>query len=340
MTAGTATQDQYYILCSSPRQMSRYLLVLLAFVLHGEVRAQRIFDDSPLMFRVPPISVWPLPDSIPSSVRAAYAYIDSVCRTTTYTYENRDRYLVPDSFPRSRETFRHYYLATDYDPLLFRQWSVSSSDGRHKAFPRAIRSVFVESTFRNHPDRRAALLLNADMILHVRVVDTFVLRTRRFDEITEFIRVTAEVVDPIKGKRVPDCVQGLIEPLVESNASRRGTCVQFAYRTDWLRADTLDVERIFNDMIHASGTLQDSEGRPWIKPGTEYIVFLQLRHEGLGNAHYFTVWPADGTTVGGMYPVEKNVVLDTKDDFGFGKNLSPAQWKQALRQRIQKLLSM
>ena len=89
--------------------------------------------------------------------------------------------------------------------------------------------------------------------------------------------------------------------------------------------------------------LVDSSGT-WIKPDSEYIVFLSLIQIKSDSSYsYFTVqplWGGFGSTAG-MYPVRGGIVVDPHDDFGIGaaSGLSVTDWKSRLRARIHKLIN-
>jgi hypothetical protein len=89
--------------------------------------------------------------------------------------------------------------------------------------------------------------------------------------------------------------------------------------------------------------LVDNSGT-WIKPDSEYIVFLHLQSvKGDSLYNYFTVkpiWGAFGSSAG-MYPVHNGIVSDPFDDFGIGASsgLSVSVWKTRLRSRINKLIN-
>ena len=98
-----------------------------------------------------------------------------------------------------------------------------------------------------------------------------------------------------------------------------------------------------NNDVGVAWPLMDSSGT-WIKPGSEYIVFLSLiQIRADSNKSYFTTQPLWGAfgSAAGMYPVRGGKVVDPYDDFGIGASsgLTVAVWKSRLRARINKLIN-
>ncbi|MCB2206255.1 hypothetical protein KQI65_16040 [bacterium] len=91
-------------------------------------------------------------------------------------------------------------------------------------------------------------------------------------------------------------------------------------------------------------TFGSIDGVRWIKPGNEYIVFLQFRSpHGYGanyfNNRYLTPGSIVGvTTTGGMYPIVNGYVDNPHNDFGLGEHAPVEEFVKKLRGAIDRLV--
>jgi hypothetical protein len=156
--------------------------------------------------------------------------------------------------------------------------------------------------------------------------------------------VNSQIIDEIKGKIVPaSTITHSLKPMVLPAPylpapALPGICLEFEYCPEW--------GRFFGGVEDyvPSKPLNDSINGAWIKPDSEYIVFLHF-----GPAHgidtlsrknmYFTIASFTGFgTSAAMYPIHNGIVDDPNDDFGFGSTALPVrEWKARLLARIQKL---
>ena len=192
---------------------------------------------------------------------------------------------------------------------------------------------------------RNGFLVSADIIAHVKIMDTVSTFDSTAHVAKHMVLVTAEIQAPIKGKFVPKCANNELntQPHQISQSvstfpqlADSGVCLQFNYALEWDRFPNTDIRPLwpFGD---ASGT--------WVKPNKEYIIFLRLQgtRGNIDNNTYFTVIPMWGVfgTAGGMYPITDGLVVDPADDFGIGADtgLTPSQWKAGLLTRINELIN-
>ena len=289
-----------------------------------------LYFSFPLLSQYPPLSV-----SMPYSVLIGYVGFDSVARRAEQSVvEQTLRNLTYSD--TAKQAARFLYEMTDYDPILLFQWlNTSPTAGLYRNAPAYIRRRFTGAFDSIAPEKlNAAPLLMADYILHIHVEHT----VASVDTASVYAKsaqlVTAYVVDTIKGRRIPFCLNeqfGAKNTIRPQNAA--GACVNFDYRLEWRRFNHSN--RISRD----DSSLVDGSGNAWIKPGHEYVVFLRfasLRRDETNN--YATLIPITGWgTMACMYPVINGLIYDPYDDFGYGSALTIANFKSALRRNIHTL---
>ncbi len=285
----------------------------------------------------------------PPTVTTAYLWLDEAMRL--YPESTIEHFIKMLSWNDTAQTIAsNFYKMQDDDPLSFYIWS---GDRMHpdpyKAEPSLAREVFENFVSTNVGDTaRTSWLLSTDIIADITVSDT----SCKFDptamSVKDWVLVNATILDPIKGKKIPECPDyfktgkkvelPLTLPTLafpaHAVAADTGTCIQFQYSPELRRS--LD-----EDVIH--NTLKDSSGGWWVKPSHEYIVFLSFVGIGADSSSaYFTTCPHNGSTgnSGGIYPVKSGIVQDPYDDFGLGgTGLTVAEWKSRLRARINLIVS-
>jgi len=207
-----------------------------------------------------------------------------------------------------------------------------------------VRGVLQTNVTENFRDwAQTGQLLQCDIIADVKISDTVI----NENLVPEMAVVFSTIMDPIKGKKIPSC-----PPIVKSEPGRRfksityyadvdtaaqGQCLAFEYCPEWSRTAV----QIGDDVRPFQNPLTDGSGW-WIKPDSEYIVFLYLRRvDDDSSTQYFTVYPLSGSfgTQGAMYRVQNGHVVDPNDDFNLGgRDLPVEEWKARLRARIKALL--
>jgi hypothetical protein len=246
------------------------------------------------------------------------------------------------------------YQMKDDNPLSFYWWSGKAmhpnpykGDPGHGevAFEKLLVQIVGDSG-------RTSALLTADIISDVMVGDTFCVTVPGAQIAPDGVFVNSTILDEIKGKKIPYCVdEGLQAHRKSKGATPQsggtvawptyavpadtGSCLQFEYSPEWLR--------VVSDY---GPNLMDSTGGWWIKPGHEYIVFLNFSGVGADKTTgYFTTIPGPANPGGGssgcMYPVVDGIVQDPNDDFGIGASagLTVAVWKSRIRARINAIIT-
>src|SRR5581483_6632469 len=296
-------------------------------------------------------SVPPVYSGQPTQVTEGYLWLDDAMRL--YPEYKIDSFMNTLTWSDSMKTIASvFYQAQDDNTLSFFFWSGSAlHPNPYKGNPGEGIMAFRQRVAQIVGDTgRTSALLTADIISDVYVNDTLCVKDPTAHIAFDAVFVNSTILDEIKGKKVPLCVgEGMrthrgskVKQVQNSGAipwatypipADSGGCLQFEYSPEWLR-------------VHSDYglPLKDSNGW-WVKPGHEYIVFLNLSGIGADStAGYFTVIPGPANpplgSSGCMYPVVNGIVQDPNDDFGLGHaNLPVAQWKAALRARISKIVN-
>jgi hypothetical protein len=300
---------------------------------------------------IPKVTVFPpINISMPLDVSEAYLLFDQGLRAAsgaaiqnyfqTVGYGDTSQYLL-----------QLVYLVDDYDPVLFNRYQWESSGPYHNAPLYAMERLeenierVCEDTFKTY------MLIKSDIIADVKVLDTVNIVDTNVKIVKNQAAVTCQVLDVIKGQTVPSCstcgylthkgnYKTLSFPATMTSAvpDTVGTTFQFGY---WL--DGFTYVKI-SDSETDQMMLTDSAGDRWIRPDSEYVVFLNLGWLTQDNSNsYYEVSPLNFGSCFGMYPVRNGLVYDPGDDFGFGHGLSGAglpvaEWKSLLRARIYSIL--
>lgn len=333
---------------------TRTLGAMLSFLLFGltAVSAQPVPSDIngalAQRFSVPTITP-PLNSSMPFDVLIGYIIGDSIARNLNIA--QRDSLFRNLTYSDTlKYALKYLYKMVDYDPISFFQWgSYRPIPTMYPSAPGVLHHALLERTRKIYPDKqRTAMLSTADVIAHIKVnstqhkIDTTAVHAKNA------VAVTATVIEPIKGQRIPNCwvdsrakgekERSLASVLISTEGDKPavpGACLQFEYRLEW--------PRLNKSMLRTNldSTLVDANGKQWVQPDMEYIVFL--RFAGLGrtaNYNYAVLIPVAwfGTTCS-IYPIIDGKVYDHYDDFGFGSGLTPEQFKSALGNKIHSIIN-
>jgi hypothetical protein len=333
---------------------TRTLGAIVLFLLFGltTVNAQPVPSnvDGALLQRFPlPTVTPPLNSGMPVNVMIGYIVGDSTARGL-YLYQQDQLFSNLTYSDTLKYALKYMYEMVDYDPIRFFLWgSYLPVPTMYPASPAVLHNRLIESARKVYPDKqRTAMLSAADVIAHIKInsiaskIDTTAVHAR------SAVAVTATVIEPIKGRRIPRCSidsqtkgeesRSLTSALISAEGDEpatTGACLQFEYRLEWPRLNHTMVQ------TNLDSTLVDSDGKQWIQRNTEYIVFL--RFQGLdrdGKYKYAALVPLAwfGSTCS-MYPIINGKVYDPYDDFGFGAGLTPEQFKSALRDKIHAIIN-
>jgi hypothetical protein len=288
-----------------------------------------LFYAFPLLTQYPPLNT-----GMPFNVLIGYIGGDSIVRnapeslirdvTKNLTYADTAKYAA-----------KYMYELDDYDPVTFFRWCYTQptagmypSGGpgfvKGRALARMVK-IFP-------PNLNAYPLLYSDYIAHIKVTQTVATTDSTASFAKTVVLVTSYILDTVKGKRVPFCLNEQFRAKEEGRTmqSALGACLNWDYALEWKRLNHSP------DKSHDDSSFVDGEGNQWIQESKEYIVFL--RYESLrryDTYNYADLFPVTGWgSCGGMYPIIDGRVYDPYNDFGYGSNLTVEQFEAALRNNI------
>lgn len=283
----------------------------------------------------------PYNSSMLLEVFLTYYFTDSIARNVHDSTINNFFDTLSSEFI-FKSAAKYLYHTTDYDPIRWYQWWSTSpgvmpgdTTSPYKSSPSKWRKAFLQSLITKIPDTlRTAQLVWSDYIMHVMVTDTTTYDDSTAYDRYDMVRVKAQIVDTIKGRNFHDhCIEMVNETKGDRTSSVSSACLDFQYRTSWRRLRPN--KKSYDD----NATLVDPLGVKWVEENKQYIVFLEYLDYGRDILfNYAGLRPTMvGSTMGGMYPIVGGFVQDPNNDFGFGGPLTVAQFKAALRARIDQL---
>jgi len=232
----------------------------------------------------------------------------------------------------------------DWNPYLFKrtQYSLPTS----KMHPATVVEKLIEKSASLSPNYKLyQLLLHSHFILHINVTDTLSRTYLSSNVPTPVAIVNYEVLDTIKGRKIPVCKDVSVNSVDENvkayiMPNGNSNCSQFGYSLFWER-DSIRNDIKFIGGYDYSKSLIDKDGILWTKKGKEYIVclYIPLICE-TSNYDYSSITsnviPSLTCT---MYPIENGKVQDPGNEFGFGTSVEIEDFKLLLRQKINEILS-
>jgi hypothetical protein len=241
---------------------------------------------------------------------------------------------------------KNYFLARDGDPMQWINFYECLDHFNQTNFPIHVLEKYPDST-------QSYALLASDYILHVKVQDTDrIVRPYHLDRFNgEFIHdeTLANVLDTIKG-RVFSTSLGLSETDSQTNniTHSAGNRIAFRYNPRMGRSSKIlegDWRPILR-MLCIDGGCGPSRGDAtgdmygWVKPGKEYIVFLQYQQDyefGQHN-HVYVLEPLQGySLVNYIYPIEDGHVQDPGNEWGLGTSPTTQDFLNGLHKKIEAL---
>jgi len=299
-------------------------------------------------------SVPPVYEGESQQVRKAYQWFDGLLRSehepkiwthfrSIWMFDTM-KYSWTDT---ERKIARNLYLIQDDNPLARYMWSGKAMHPNpYKRDPGQAMESFENRAGRiSHYSKMTYSLLTPHIIADVIVDDTICVKDPTAYSAFDMVLVNSTILDAIKGKQVPFCVEEGMRALRKKGTTIKssgtipwpthpvpadtGTCLQFEYSPGWFKVYYPD-----EDYGPRLGW--------WVKPCQEYIVFLNIMGVGLDStSQYFTISPGGFGSSGGMYPVIDGIVEDPGDDFGIGAKfgLSVDEWKARIRARIDDIIN-
>jgi hypothetical protein len=294
--------------------------------------ASTAHSQAALLYTMPDeTSVPPLYLGQPSAVTTAYLWLDDLMRLEPESAIAR--YINTLSWNDTAQTIASYlYQIQDDNPLSYYNWDDAGIYPHpYKGVTGQAEYAFIKQVSQIEPTGVAYVLLSSEIIADLTVSDTICVTNTSAYTAKDEVLAVCSINDEIKGKWVPACPSynaGKKKPVtlgavtspssaLPADTARAGTCLQFEYSPEWVQ--------------------RTSSGGWWIKPGQEYIVFLNFMGVGGGN---FTTWPLSFGSCHGMYPVVGGIVQYPHDDLSLGgTNLTLSAFKAALRAKISALIT-
>jgi len=290
---------------------------------------------------------------MPLDVLIGYIVIDSLMKVKTR--DEIEKYI--DTLSYSNDTLRrimkYLYTIVDFDPIRFRRYTVGTRAGaiaddiitRVCGVPGAQTGSYPGVSPQKDLDRA---LLGSDIIAQIKVNEVEDYQNSNSKRV-----VTAEIIESIKGKNIPQCVPhgGVFTDLPENqlaiNQAVNGSCLQFSFPKRWLQISTV---RGMCDVINF--TPYDSVKQTFrIEKDREYIIFLAMSYVCYSSTStYFSITPLtkrnclrDGSqTIRTLLalPIENGKVNEGGSDLGIGSNLTPTQYIAKLKERRDQILNL
>jgi len=279
---------------------------------------------------------------MPYEVMLGYIVMDSVC--------NYGNALLLDDFI-SRQTFNdtikkimnYIYRMADWDPFLFIETQYESNFYMHPS--NVIEKLINKSASLSTNFNLIKLLLKSHYILHIRVTDTLTRRYQSSNITIPVAIVNYEILDTIKGRKIPICKDISLNYGSESVKAKKApsgpnNCSQFGYSLLWQRS-TENNDIVIINPSGGGTSLFDENGVLWTKTNSEYIVCLNISLLcGTAGFEYVSIRPnVIPSLTCTMYPIENGKVQDPGNEFGFGTSSDIDEFKLLLRQKINEILS-
>jgi hypothetical protein len=262
---------------------------------------------------------------MPENVQAAYRFIDSLARTPQ-SLDSLFR-AIPD-IDRLKRLMAFQYAAVHYDAILYDEYRYYAThfDSTYSPAQTYLRGSILK---RKGVSKRNELLLNASVILHIRVVHVDSIKAR--DRYPKHC-IEAEILDTIKGAHIH----------VTQDAPPRIRFPYSAYHSpSYEEAYSDSGEGIIDIYTPAPSQTYRIKYTDLFKPGKQYLVFLEPWECGYDGtfAHYqYVPFPHSGAPGGALEIDENGNVLDADNTFGIGTHVPVSQFIIGVEESIGKLL--
>lgn len=247
----------------------------------------------PIIRTIPPLS-----PSMPLDVLFSYVAMDSLSR---FGDEKAIKSLIR-SWKTMNDTLRYaakwLYRVMDYNPIIFQQYQDEVTFHRFEPFKANLREVCNRVVNKYAPlvpktERNAAYsLLSADYILRIRVVAVDSMQHKRQRDMLRY-RVTAQVLDTLKGRYFQTCTGGDNPAPVAQAAAP--PCMYFQYTSyNYITPGLVNIAGGHEPYVAHYETNDAAFLRGFEKfgmsAGQEAIVFITLGNQRMDNkADYYDV---------------------------------------------------
>ncbi|MBL0332700.1 MAG: hypothetical protein IPP08_03430 [Chlorobiota bacterium] len=279
----------------------------------------------------------PLTSDMPLDVMASYIVGDSIQKTVSVAWLDGffKRRTWDDSLKRA---IRYDYTMNDYDPVRFFYYGRTGSLSIYQMARDYLHNKILGDVLALSPKPYLDYMLTSSgIIAYVKTEEV----TNAYDPYAGWAKsgkvLTTSIIDPIKGKLIPDCINtnppakpqpNTLLTSTNKHIASIGSCLQFKYVSEWFRTG------INSDGTYLTDTTLEAH------KNKEYVVFLDvidLCHENYYN--YYSIFPrkqSDRFRSVAMFPVQNGMVTHI-EDFGYGSTLSVTEFIARLRARINEM---
>lgn len=283
---------------------------------------------------------------MPYDIMIGYYAIDTVARNASE--EMVEEFINRQTYNDTIKTImKYYYELVDYNPTTFLLVkNYLKCPYGIATYPRDMEYYFLKKIKSVLPNPNLDYsLLGSTYIAQLNVIDTMTVIDSNGVMCREKALVKCEIVDQIKGQIIPQCKTWGEQQLLINNSPVRtaslsipalpGSCFTFDYCPDW--REVLHGEHI---PTNSKSLLRDSLGKPIIKKGKQYIIFLQaqfLCFDRNTKISSYVLLPMNNNLFYSIYPIENGFVKDPNNFMGWGTSVSLNTFKNNLRTRISQI---
>ena len=240
--------------------------------------------------------------------------------------------------------FKYWLILNDYDPLRFHSFfkrDLPDAKVTGGAVQGALYMQMYKDTKLNYLYPSYILHIYVNDVLRIDTANTSIrIRIRSMGTVCDTIVnvksetiVYCKVLDTLKGKQFPSLNDAIFYngELPDSGSSIVAnippqTDIVFSYKDSW---------QSWNSELYPLD---------WIKPGNEYIVFLEINGrdnlknlDGSINKHYYSIAPFSKYGFRGIYQIENGMVKDADNVLEFGKKNSVNIFKQNIINKLEEI---
>jgi len=277
--------------------------------------------------------------TMPLEIMVGYAVADSLVRVAPKYPEDVLKKLDLQS-DTVAHLYKHWCLMNDWNPLRFLSFLYRANPGAQ------LRGDFLESGLymRMYKDPKLDYVYPS-YILHIYVNDVLQidtaysserLRSKRgskgtlYDTVIDVKSETVafcKVLDTLKGKVFPSLNDAIF---YNGELPDSGTCI--------IAAIPPQTDIVFSYWNYWQRWMGGPYLLGWIKPGKEYIVFLEVTGKtGSANKFYYNIIPFRQLGSRGMYPIENGIVRDEGNILGFGERVPLNIFKQNIINKLEEI---
>jgi len=284
--------------------------------------------------------------TMPYDVLLSYIYLDSIARFDTkgQTFDHSEAWRTMNDTLKGM--LQYMYRMVDYNPKIFTQYLIETSlkSSKYKADLYGIMVNLRRDMLRAVPNRTEARALYSifypDYILRVRVnrIDSMILKPTPLSQGNPYVyRVTADVLDTLKGQTFSDCNEQAIlrntdnKPMVL--AEGRYSCIQFQYMAANYFQPSMTMEWPYANRDEAFS----KRGGFSMEVGQEAVVFLTYQDQRYDSAYDYIELGLEPQASYNALPIIDGKVRDVNGIWSDQPMMEYAEWRSrfmGLREKI------